>query len=384
MKRAIVVIDGATDHEVKGTTPLREAQMPYLDWLCQFGTPLRVKTIPDGRAIGSDYANMTLLGLDEAYYPGRSMLEMLGCGHPVEEDEFTYRINMVTYEPKTTRLLSMNADGLSPDEHQTVFEVLRPICEGHGLKLYPMKDHMYLLKGIKQFQDISGPTTLLGHDLSFYYKTDACYEQMANQISKALVSLPINMKRRLEGKKTIDGIWIWGKGKARTGKALQKKPTWAVITGEPVIKGIARLAGCDLIHVEGADGSIDTNLPGKAQAMVKAFQTHDLVYCHIEAPDTLSHRLDPQGKIAILERIDEAFIKPLIHGFDTLDEPFELFILPDHGTSSQTGEHILPVVPCLRVLLPLKQTGYEGKFNEQMGQTEPIYDPHQWRMLITD
>ncbi len=41
----------------------------------------------------------------------------------------------------------------------------------------------------------------------------------------------------------------------------------------------------DVIEVEGATGLTDTNYEGKAEAAVKAIETHDLVYLHVEATD---------------------------------------------------------------------------------------------------
>ena len=58
-----------------------------------------------------------------------------------------------------------------------------------------------------------------------------------------------------------------------------------LVSAVDLIKGIGKLAKCDVAEVKGATGYIDTNFEGKADMAKKLFKTCDLVYVHVEAPD---------------------------------------------------------------------------------------------------
>ena len=55
-----------------------------------------VHTIPEGMKPGSDTANLSVLGYDPAiYYSGRSPLEALSIGVPMQETDISLRCNIV-------------------------------------------------------------------------------------------------------------------------------------------------------------------------------------------------------------------------------------------------------------------------------------------------
>ena len=66
----------------------------------------------------------------------------------------------------------------------------------------------------------------------------------------------------------------------------------AVISAVDLVKGIGTYAGMEIINVPGATGMYDTNYEGKADAALKALQSNDLVFVHVEAPDEAGHCKD--------------------------------------------------------------------------------------------
>lgn len=56
-----------------------------------------VSTIPEGMKPGSDTANLSVIGYDpRKYYSGRSPLEALSIGVPMQDTDIAMRCNIVT------------------------------------------------------------------------------------------------------------------------------------------------------------------------------------------------------------------------------------------------------------------------------------------------
>ena len=122
-----------------------------------------------------------------------------------------------------------------------------------------------------------------------------------------------------------------------------------MISAVDLLKGIAVGAGMDNIEVEGANGGLDTNYEGKAQAAVKALTQdgYDFAYIHIEAPDEMGHQGSVEKKIKAIENIDARVIKPLLAGLDAAKEDYRLLVLPDHPTPICVRTHTSDDVPYL-------------------------------------
>ncbi|MBQ9463940.1 MAG: phosphoglycerate mutase, partial [Lachnospiraceae bacterium] len=99
MKYVLILGDGMADYpieELGGRTPLEAASTPFLDMLAEKSEQGLAKTVPDGMKPGSDTANLSVMGYDpEKYYSGRSPLEALSIGVPMEDDDIALRCNIV-------------------------------------------------------------------------------------------------------------------------------------------------------------------------------------------------------------------------------------------------------------------------------------------------
>ena len=100
MKYIIVLGDGMADEPIEALgnkTPLAYAATPEMDKLSKKSEIGMVHTIPEGMKPGSDTANLSVLGYDPAiYYSGRSPLEALSIGVPMQETDISLRCNIVT------------------------------------------------------------------------------------------------------------------------------------------------------------------------------------------------------------------------------------------------------------------------------------------------
>ena len=99
-----------------------------------------------------------------------------------------------------------------------------------------------------------------------------------------------------------------------------------------------------MIDVEGATGYYDTNYRGKAEAALKALETVDFVFVHIEATDEAGHNKDLRMKIACMERIDSMVVGPIV---ENIKGDYKVLIVPDHPTPVEKGGHSNEPVPFL-------------------------------------
>jgi len=118
----------------------------------------------------------------------------------------------------------------------------------------------------------------------------------------------------------------------------------AVISAVDLIKGLGAASGLEVINVPGATGYLDTDYGAKARYALKALETKDFIFIHVEAPDEASHEGLLEEKIKAIENLDEKVIGPLLEGLRKLGD-FRLMVLPDHPTPLATKTHARDPVP---------------------------------------
>ncbi len=115
----------------------------------------------------------------------------------------------------------------------------------------------------------------------------------------------------------------------------------AVVAAATLITGIGKVVGLETIHVEGATGSVDTNLEGKVRAVVDALETHGFVLLNIKGADESGHDGKAEQKRDFIERIDGA-LAPF------LDLPGTVIaVCGDHSTPCTVMDHSADPVPVL-------------------------------------
>jgi len=106
------------------------------------------------------------------------------------------------------------------------------------------------------------------------------------------------------------------------------------------------------IHGEGATGSADTNLKGKAEAALRALERFDLVYVHVKGTDNLSHDGNVEGKVRMIERIDRQLVSRILD--ETDHREVHIALTADHTTPVSVRKHTgdpVPIAvagPCVR------------------------------------
>lgn len=373
MKYVVVLGDGMADEPIEewqGKTPLEQAYTPVLDALAQQAEIGTVRTVPDSVPVGSDTANLSLLGYPpERYYTGRAPLEALGIGIHMDKNDIMLRANLITIQENNSAffrriLLDHSADAITTDEAAILMDVIRREFQNSTFSFYIGTSYRHLLcwHGGERIQ-LAQPHDHLGEPIGAYLPEQPDLRELMSKSYAVLHQHPINQARQARGLHKANCLWFWGAGtpvqlpsfREQTGK------NGVMISATDLLCGIAAGIGLRYVPVAGADGTLHTNFKGKALAAVQALREGaDFAFIHIEAPDEMGHRGDAQRKMQAISSIDQQVIGTVVRELQAAGEAFRLMVLPDHATPVRCRTHTHTPVPYLL---------YDS--------TQPILCPHQ-------
>lgn len=359
MKYVIVLGDGMADRpiaELGNKTPLQYADTPVMDALAAESEIGLVHTIPDGMSPGSDTANLSVLGYNpKECYSGRSPLEALSIGVDMKPTDVSLRCNLVTlseeedqYEDRT--IIDHSSGEISTDDAAVLLEAVRKELETDIYRFYVGTSYRHLLIWDQgRVMELVQPHDILGRKIGEYLPTDQNLREMMKKSYDILSSHPINLERKKKGLNPANSCWFWGAGTKPSLNSFEGKnqKKGAMISAVDLLKGIAVASGMKVIEVEGANGGLDTNYEGKADAAIAvlAKEGYDFVYIHVEAPDEMGHQGSVEKKVKAIEYLDGRLIKRVKEGLEASGEDFRMLILPDHPTPISIRTHTSDNVP---------------------------------------
>lgn len=387
MKYIVILCDGMADEpldELGGKTPLEAARTVNMDSLAKKSEIGMVRTVPEGMAPGSDTANLSVIGYDpKEYYTGRSPLEALSIGADMAPDDVSFRCNLVTLSEEEDRyedrhVLDHSSGEISTEEAAELIKALSEELKREGYEFYVGTSYRHLLIQKKgKVVELTAPHDILTKRIGEYLPEDKVLRDMMVKSYDILKDHPVNVKRRAEGKNPANSAWFWGAGTRPALMSFEKKNgvKGAMISAVDLLKGIAVGADMDNIIVEGANGGLDTNYSGKAQAAVKALTEdgYDFVYVHIEAPDEMGHQGSYENKITAIERIDEKIVGPVRMELENAGVEFRMLILPDHPTPVRVRTHTSDPVPYL-LYDSRKAVKTADTYSEKAGRQTGIFE----------
>lgn len=387
MKYIVILCDGMADEpldELGGKTPLEAARTVNMDSLAKLSEIGMVRTVPEGMAPGSDTANLSVIGYDpKEYYTGRSPLEALSIGADMAPDDVSFRCNLVTLSEEEDRyedrhVLDHSSGEISTEEAAELIKALSEGLKREGYEFYVGTSYRHLLIQKKgKVVELTAPHDILTKRIGEYLPEDKVLRDMMVKSYDILKDHPVNVKRRAEGKNPANSAWFWGAGMRPALMSFEKKNgvKGAMISAVDLLKGIAVGADMDNIIVEGANGGLDTNYSGKAQAAVKALteEGYDFVYVHIEAPDEMGHQGSYENKITAIERIDEKIVGPVRKELENAGVEFRMLILPDHPTPVRVRTHTSDPVPYL-LYDSRKAVKTADTYSEKTGRQTGIFE----------
>lgn len=354
MKYIVFLGDGMADmpNESLGyKTPLEVAKKPNIDYMAGNGICGLVKTVPNGMKPGSDVANLAVMGFDaKAVYTGRAPLEALSIGINMANDDIAIRCNLVTLSDDDSFsdkvMLDYSAGEITTEEAK---ELIASVQEALATEKYDFYSGVSyrncLISHGGTLTELNAPHDISGKVIGEYLPSDSELKELIVKSYDILKDHPINLKRIADGKNPANAIWLWGAGTKPTLPTFESLYglKGAVISAVDLLKGIAIAADMDVIEVDGATGTLETNWDGKAIATINALNgDYDYVYLHMEAPDECGHQGDAQGKVQAIEKIDELIGKVLS---EVDAENLTVMVAPDHPTPLELKTHTADSVP---------------------------------------
>jgi 2,3-bisphosphoglycerate-independent phosphoglycerate mutase len=370
-KYVIVVPDGAADEPLElfdGRTPLEAAETPNLDRISAEGRQGLVRTVPEGMEPGSDVAQMSLLGYDPLrYYSGRAPIEAAARSIRLGPTDWVFRCNLVTIADG--KMADHSAGHISTEEGANLIGELQAALGDERLSLHAGVGYRHLMvcAGLEFDVRTYPPHDCIGKPVEKILPrgkgADVLLDVM-NRSQRLFANHEVNRVRQDLGENQVSSVWLWGQGKQTRLESFRKRfgVRGVAITAVDLVRGLAKLAGFDLIEVPGATGFVDTDYAGKGAAAVEALNEYDLVFVHVEAPDEASHQGDAEMKKRAIEQIDEHVIGPVLDALQGWAN-WRILVLPDHPTPVRHGAHSGQAVP-----FAMAGTGVTGILHLSFGE----------------
>lgn len=338
--------------ELDGRTPLQVADKPNIDWIASRGRSGKMQNIPEDMSPDSDVAIMSILGHNpEDHYTGRGPLEAAGLGIELGGSDLAFRCNFITIEDG--KIDDYSAGHLSDEESELL---LKAVSEEYGyigeFHLGVDYRHLFVKRNVKRTVSLNStpPHHVLNEEVEENL-IEPRDDKMAGKLNDMMLDSrnllsdhPINERRKEEGKKPANSIWVWGQGKNPSLESIGEKYSLSggIISAVTLVKGLGRLSGMRSYDVPGATGYYDTNYEGKADFALKALENNDLVVVHVEAPDEAGHAGDADKKIEAIENLDQRLIGRIMDG---IEGEFSISVMPDHPTPVEVRDHVSESVP---------------------------------------
>ncbi|MCD8021872.1 MAG: cofactor-independent phosphoglycerate mutase [Lachnospiraceae bacterium] len=393
MKYIVILGDGMADEPIEalgGRTPLEAAKTPMMDELAATGEIGLVKTIPDGMAPGTDTANLPESGYNpREYYSGRSPLEALSIGVPMKDTDVAMRCNLVTlteeepYEQK--HIIDHSSSEISTEDAAVLLKAVQDELENETYQFYVGTSYRHCViwaNGV--VEDLAAPHDHLTEVIGPYLPADDALLAMQKRSYEILANHPINLELKAKGLNPANSCWFWGAGTKPMVDSFEKKNgiKGAMISAVDLLKGIAVGAEMQVIKVEGANGGLNTNYEGKAQAAVDVLLNGgaDYAYVHLEAPDEMGHQGSLERKLQAIENLDQRVIRIVKEQMDASGEPYRMLVMPDHPTPIRIRTHTADPIPYL-LYDSRKTLGSGGLYCERTARDSGIYRPEGYRLI---
>lgn len=383
----MLILDGLADRPcaaLGGQTPLAAADTPTLATLAAAGGQGLMQTgTGRGELPETDEGLMSLLAgpVPGGTFLGRGMLEALGLGIDPPRDSVVWRGNLATrreggelVDRRAGRIRSGQADLLAELRDVALSGGLRgSIRAAHEHRVVVMVRGPGLSDAVSDTdpgsheldQRIQPATALDGSEAA--ERTGAALEELLTLAGKHLAAHPLNAERQRTGLPAANCIITRGaaSGSALPPPRLSPKHA-AMVAGCSTAQGVARAVGLQPVSGRGMTANLDTDIVAKLDAAGDLLADRGLVAIHFKGTDIAAHDRRPLEKTAFIERVDQALGK-FLRARPEVSEGLRIVVSADHGTDSNTGDHLPEPVPLLiaRWTADLIEGGEAASFDEE-------------------
>jgi len=363
-KIVLLVMDGlgGLPRTPSGLTELETANKPNLNRLAREGTlglsvPVRLGISP-----GSGPAHLALFGYDPVQYDiGRGVLEAFGVGVPVGAQDVAARGNFCTVDAQGL-ITDRRAGRIASEKSAPIVAKLAQIkIPGVEIEVKPVKEYRFVVvfrgEGLLAEVEETDPQKVGAAPLPAIAKPAlSAVEGAAAQHTADIVNQWVTEARKLiKDEPQANTLTLRG---FSSDPNLPKyrdvyKLKAACVAVYPMYKGVSQLVGMDVQKFEG-------DKPADEFAQVKKiWNDYDFFFIHIKPTDSRGEDGDFDGKVKVIEGVDEAL--PAL-----LDlQPDVLIVTGDHSTPAKLKNHSWHPVPLLLWAPATHMPDLAGEFGER-------------------
>ncbi len=343
-KIVLLVMDGlgGLPMEPGGKTELETAHTPNLDRMAAEGTTGLSIPVRAGIEPGSGPAHLSLFSYDPVKYEiGRGVLEAMGIGFELGQNDLAARGNFATAAPDGT-ITDRRAGRIGTDECIRLAAKLQAATAdclpGYEVFVRPVEEHRFVLviRGAGLGGDltetdplVTGKKPLLVTDQSGTPEGKHSAELVNRWVEKARATIADEPKANslnLRGLAKDPGLpnfeEIYG---------LRA----AAIAVYPMYKGVARLVGMNVIEFEGERPNHEID------ALERVWNDYDFFFIHVKKTDSYGEDGKFDAKVHEIEVVDE--LMPRILAL----KPEAVIVTGDHSTPAKLRSHSWHPVPTL-------------------------------------
>lgn len=319
-----------------GPTELEAAQTPHLDKLATEGVLGCTVPVFPGISPGSGPGHLALFGYDPVkYLIGRGALEATGIGFELQEGDVAIRANFCTLDGQGN-ISDRRAGRIASEESAPLAIRLREVkIPGVEVFVEPVKEHRFVVvfRGPGLFPLVADtdpqatgvpPLPAVALDESSMKTAQVCDEFVRQA------------RELLAGETKANGCTLRGIA------AKPSLPSYeevyglraAAIAVYPMYKGLARLAGMDIV------GNAST-LTEQIEVLKENWDKYDFFFLHFKYTDSTGEDGNFQAKVERTEELDAA-----VPGIMALG-PDVFICTGDHSTPSMLASHSWHPVPTL-------------------------------------
>ena len=321
-KCLLLVCDGLGDRPIEALgnlTPLEAARTPNLDSFAAKAECGVMVALGRGKRPGSDTSHLAILGYDPAVcYSGRGPIEVAGIGLKLQDGDIAFRGNFGTVDDKL--VIKDRRGGRIRDVGPLASAVDGMAVEDVSFLVKPGTAHRAGVvmrgKGLSDAITDADPHEAgvpVHHvqakdDTPQAKKTARVLNEFMRKAYEVLRDLPFNADRQQQGQIPVNFLLLRGPGQYRAIEPFASRygMSGCCIAGGGLYKGIGALLGMELIEAPAATGLPDTDVRAKFEAALAALASHDFVFVHVKAADSLGEDGNYEGKKAFIEKIDQA------------------------------------------------------------------------------
>jgi len=362
-KIVLLVLDGlgGLPLEPGGSTELETARTPVMDKLAAEGTIGQTIPIAPGITPGSGPAHLALFGYDPLVYSiGRGVLEASGVNMYVNKGEVAVRGNFCTLDAEG-KIADRRAGRIPSEESAPLIEKMQQVqIPGVEVIVRQVKEYRFavLMRGEGLNPAIAdtdpqttgvAPFPAIATDPAADHTAELFNQWIANA-TEAISDQPKANGFTLRGFATDPGLQSY-----QEAYGLRA----ACVAVYPMYRGVSYLVGMDVIEFDG-------EYPEHEFAAVKRiWDDYDFFFVHIKKTDSTGEDGNFDGKVHVIESVDQALPKLLEL------KPDVLIITGDHSTPAKMKSHSWHPVPFLLwapdTAIPDNQNGFGERACQQGG-----------------